>query len=131
MKISKEARRASRQLFRVCMVDGKLDEGRVRQVVTKVSGAKPRAYMAILEAFVRQVRDEVQRQCAQVESASELDSTMRSQLQQSLNHKYGRPLALEFSLKPELLGGIRVRVGSDVWDGTVKARLEALRSQLS
>jgi F-type H+-transporting ATPase subunit delta len=131
MKISKEARRASRQLFRVCMVDGQLDEDRVRQVVNKVSAAKPRGYMGILHAFVRQVRDEVQRQRAQVESASELDSTMRSQLQESLNRKYGRPLALEFSLKPELLGGIRVRVGSDVWDGTVKARLEALRSQLS
>jgi F-type H+-transporting ATPase subunit delta len=60
-----------------------------------------------------------------------LDASQHDQLQKSLNAKYGRQLALEFSLKPELLGGIRVRVGSDVWDGSVKARLENLRAQLA
>ena len=131
MKISKEARRSSRQLFRVCLVNGKLDESRVREVVSKVAEAKPRGFVAILEAFSKLVRAEVERQQALVESATDLDATLRQQLQQSLNAKYGRELSLQFSVKPELLGGIRVRVGSDVWDGSVKARLETLRSQLA
>jgi hypothetical protein len=42
MKITKEARRTSRQLFRACMVDGKLDEARVRTVVSSVANSKPR-----------------------------------------------------------------------------------------
>ena len=131
MKISKEARRSSRQLFRVCLVNGKLDESRVREVVSKVAEAKPRGFVAILEAFSKLIRAEVERQQALVESATDLDATLRQQLQQSLNAKYGRELSLQFSVKPELLGGIRVRVGSDVWDGSVKARLETLRSQLA
>jgi F-type H+-transporting ATPase subunit delta len=131
MKISKEARRTSRQLFRVCMVDGKLDEARVRLVMKQVVASKPRGYVGILDFFVHQVRGELEKQRAQVESASPLDASQHDQLQKSLNAKYGRELALEFSLKPELLGGIRVRVGSDVWDGSVKARLENLRAQLA
>jgi F-type H+-transporting ATPase subunit delta len=48
-----------------------------------------------------------------------------------LNAKYGRHLALDFKITPELLGGIRVKVGSDVWDGSIKARLEALKNALA
>ena len=131
MKISKEARRAARQLFRVCMVEGRMDESRVRQVVSQVAQNKPRGYIAILESFTRLVRGEIDKQRALVESAIELDFGTRQQLQQSLDAKYGRPLQLEFFVKPELLGGIRVRVGSDVWDGSVKARLENLQAALS
>ena len=53
MKISKEARRTSRQLFRACLVDGKLDESRVRNVVSQVASRKPRGYISILDAFAR------------------------------------------------------------------------------
>lgn len=131
MKISKEARRTSRQLFRVCLVDGKLDESRVRLVMKQVMESKPRGYVGILDAFARQIGAEIEKQRALVESATELDSKLRTQLQQSLNTKYGRELTLEFNVKPELLGGVRVRVGSDVWDGSVKARLDNLAAQLA
>ena len=131
MKISKEARRLSRQLFRVCMIDGKLDDSRVRLVVSKVSESKPRGYLGILDNIKKLVAAELQRSVAGVESATELDSSTRAELQSGLAAKYGRPLALDFKVVPELLGGIRVKVGSDVWDGSVKARLEALQNALA
>lgn len=131
MKISKEARRTSRQLFRACLVDGKLDEARVRLVVSQVSASKPRGYIAILSNLQRLITFEVERSSAHVESATELDAGTRADLQASLARKYGRPVTLSFQTNPELLGGIRVKVGSDVWDGTVKARLEALKAQLA
>lgn len=131
MKISKEARRTSRQLFRVCMVDGKLDESRVRTVVSGVAGSKPRGYIGMLDAFARLVANEVSRQRALVESASALTPATQTELQASLSKKYGRQLTLDFSVNPELLGGIRVKVGSDVWDGSVKARLEGLAASLA
>lgn len=131
MKISKEARRTSRQLVRVCMVDGKLDESRIRMVVANVIKSKPRSYLGILENFQRLIAAELDRSKALVESATELDGATRSNLQTSLNQKYGRMLALEFQVNPELLGGLRVKVGSDVWDGSVKARLEALQNALA
>lgn len=131
MKITKEARRTSRQLFRACLADGKLDESRVRTVVSQVAASKPRGYIGILDAFARLVANEEDRQRAAVESATALTPASQTELQASLSKKYGRPLSLTFSVNPELLGGIRVKVGSDVWDGSVKARLKALSESLS
>ncbi len=131
MKISKEARRTSRQLFRDCLTDGRLDETRVRAVLTQVTASKPRGYLAILTNLQRLVKSEIGRSSALVESATDLTSDMSAELQANLSRKYGRPIALTFQTKPELLGGIRIKVGSDVWDGTVKARLEALKAQLA
>lgn len=131
MKISKEARRNSRQLFRACLVDGKLDETRVRSVVSKVAAAKPRGFIAILNSFSNLVKLELDRQVALVESATPLTPDLQANLKSSLSQKYGRELTLDFQVRPELLGGIRVKVGSDVWDGSVKARLEALKASLS
>ena len=131
MKISKEARRTARQLFRLSLVNGKLDESRIRDVVQKVVTSKPRGHHAILHSLLKQVRSEVENQRAMVESASPLDAAMQANLKASLSKKYNRDLSLEFNVKPELLGGIRVKVGSDVCDGTVKARLESLKAQLA
>lgn len=131
MKITKEARRNSRLLFRACLVNGKLDESRAKEVVGKVAAAKPRGYMGILQAFLGLVKMETERQLAVVESATSLTSDMQASLKTSLSQKYGRELTLAFQVRPELLGGIRVKVGSDVWDGSVKARLESLKASLS
>ena len=131
MKISKDARRTARQLFRLCMENGRLNEERVREVVRKLIESKPRGYVAMLEAFAGQVRAEVESQRAIVESATTLDEAMQSELRAGLTKKYNREMNLEFQVVPELLGGIRVKVGSDVWDGTVKARLESLKAQLA
>lgn len=131
MKISKEARRTSRQLFRACLVNGKLDESRARSVVALITEKKPRGFIGILENFARLIRGEVERQTATVESATPLSDDMRYQLKAGLTKKYGREITLDYQVAPELLGGIRVKVGSDVWDGSVKARLEALKNQLA
>jgi F-type H+-transporting ATPase subunit delta len=100
-------------------------------VVSGVAKGKPRGYIGILDAFSRLVANEVDRQRALVESATALTPATQSELQASLSKKYNRTLSLEFSVNPDLLGGIRVKVGSDVWDGSVKARLEALKASLS
>ncbi len=112
-------------------MDGKLDESRVRLVVSKLTAARPRGVLGILHNLRNLVATELDRSVAIVESAIELDASARSQLQTGLSSKYGRPLALEFKTTPELLGGIRVKVGSDVWDGSVKARLEGLAASLA
>ena len=56
MKVSKQARRDAKELFRSCCVTGRLDEAKVRQVVQQVIAAKPRGYIAILSHFQRLVK---------------------------------------------------------------------------
>jgi F-type H+-transporting ATPase subunit delta len=126
MKISKQARRAAKELFRGSVVNGVLDENRVRQVVSKVVQAKPRGYIEILSHFQRLVKLEVERRTAKVESAVPLSPEMQADVKNKLGNIYGQGLNISFAQNPALLGGLRIKVGSDVYDGSVQARLENL-----
>jgi F-type H+-transporting ATPase subunit delta len=130
MKINKEIRRLSREMLRASFTDGQLDPGRVSSLVNSLIAKKPRNYIDVLKNYRRLLRLELEKRRARVETASELDSTTSSELVANLKKKYGGDLTTEFVVNPELLGGMRVRVGSDVWDGTVRNRLEELERQL-
>jgi F-type H+-transporting ATPase subunit delta len=127
MRVSKQSRREARELFPCCVVNGALDENRVRTAVQKVIEGKPRGYAGLLSQFHRLVKLDVARRTAKVESATALSPQHQQQLQQDLTRVYGNGLSFEFSQNPALLGGVRVRVGGDVYDGTVRARLDALQ----
>ena len=126
MKSRKEALRAAKKIFAASMVGGRLDEAVVRKVVAKLAETRPRGYQQVAEAYGRLVRLEVERNRAVVQSAVALDEAAKAGLVAELRKKYGPQIEPDFAVVPELLGGMRIRVGSDVWDGSVKNRLERL-----
>ena len=130
MKISKKAKAEARQLHHLCVVDGRLDEDRIQQVVRRVIAAKRRDGSAILAQFVRLVRIDHARHTAAVESATPLPADVQAAIESGLARRYGPGLTMAFSQRPALLGGIRVQVGCDVYDGSVRARLAALKDRL-
>jgi len=91
---------------------------------------KPRHYIDLLENYKRLIRLEVEKRHARIESATELSSDTNTRITKNLQKKYGKDVTTEFVVNPELLGGMRIRVGSDVWDGSVRNRLERLQQQL-
>ena len=126
MKISKQARRDAKTLFRAAQVDGLLDENRARQVVDQVLQTKPRGYVAILSHFQRLLKLDQDRRTAKVEIATPLTPESESNLKATLEKRYGKGLHFSFAQNPGLIGGMRVQVGSDVYDGSVRARLNEL-----
>jgi F-type H+-transporting ATPase subunit delta len=127
VKIPKQAKREAKQLFRSCLVDGLLDENRARQAVKRVIEVKPRGYVAILSQLQRLVKLDLDRRTAKVESAAPLPQDLEAKVQASLARVYGPGLNLSFAQNPALIGGMRIKVGSDVYDGSVQARLAALQ----
>jgi F-type H+-transporting ATPase subunit delta len=127
MKISKQARREARELFRATTANGVLDENRVRTAVRKVIELKPRGYVALLSHFQRLVKLEIARRTARIESAIALPPQTQAQMQLELTQRYGNGLTFIFTQNPALLGGMRVQVGGDVYDGSVESRLRALQ----
>ena len=127
MKISKQARRDAKQLFRGCRAGAVLDETKVRQTVTQVIARKPRGYVAILSHFQRLVKLDLDRRTARVESAVLLSAEQQASVQANLTNRYGPGLNISYGLNAALLGGMRIKVGSDVFDGSVQARLAALQ----
>jgi len=126
MKISKQAQRDARQLFRSCQVNGLLDEGRVRRAVSLVLAQKPRGFVAILSRLHRLVKLDVERHAAQVESAVPLAAELRAEVTGQISRIYGAGVNISFAENPALLGGLRIQVGSDLYDGSVKTRLDKL-----
>jgi F-type H+-transporting ATPase subunit delta len=130
MKSAREARKMSRQLFRHSFTDGKLDQEKVSQMVETIVSNKPRHYVDALKDYQRMIRLEVQKRHAVIESAMPLNRSMGEQIVANLKARYGDDLATEFRTNPELLGGLRIKIGDDVWDGSVRNRLTRLQEQL-
>src|SRR5438552_16213920 len=126
MKTIKQIRREARHLLRLCRTNGSLDENRVRKVVQSVLGSKRRGYLALANEFERLVRLEELQHAARVESAVTLSPDLQAKVQASLARMYGPGISTSFAETSALIGGMRIRVGSDVYDGSVKAGLVAL-----
>lgn len=130
MKLSKEARKAAKSLYLGSFTDEKLDEGKVRTVVKELADKKPRHYLEILEGYQRYIRLELAKRHAIVESATDLERETRDQLRRALKAKYGSDITTEFQTTPELIGGLRIRIGSDVWENSVQDRIARLENEL-
>jgi F-type H+-transporting ATPase subunit delta len=130
MKINKETRQLSKELLRASFTDGRLDGGRVSSLLKSLIEKKPRHYIQVLEAYKRLLRLEVEKRTATIETATELSPDAGQQVADNLKRKYGNDLTARFVVNPELLGGMRIRVGSDVWDSSVRNRLHRLQQQL-
>ena len=126
MKITRQTRRKATQLFRGCLIHGLLNEDRARRGVQEIVAGRPRGYLATLSVFCSMVKLELARRSARVESARPLPPDLQTRVSIGLASLFGPGLTMSFVDNPALIGGMRIRVGSDVYDGSVKARLSGL-----
>ena len=129
MKGNKQSRRDAKQLFKSCQVDGQLDEDRVRKTVALLIEKKPRGYFGTLQELQRLVKLDVNSHSASVVSAVELTEEQKQSVRDSLGRMKGGDVAIEFAQNPDLIGGMRVKIGDDVYDGSMKTRLARLEEK--
>jgi F-type H+-transporting ATPase subunit delta len=129
MKTKRQAQREARRLFRVCLVGGSLDEARVRGVVHRIIDAGRPGSLSVLSLFQRLVRLDRAAHGARVESVTPLPPDVRASIEADLARIYGRGIDTSYTGNPTLLGGVRITVGSDVYDGSIHGRLTALEEQ--
>lgn len=67
---------------------------------------------------------------AQVASAGPLSDRQRADLQAALSEVAGKQVRCEFNSDPSLIGGVVARIGSTVYDGSVRTQLQSLRQRL-
>ena len=120
----------ARQLFRLSFVEGKLSDERVRHLMGRMKESRPRNFIGVLEAYSRLLRLEVGKRHAVIESADELDVDSGQEVLADLKVRFGSDLTTEFRTNPDLIGGMRIQVGSHVWDGSVRNRLDRLNEKL-
>ncbi len=125
MKLTRESRREAKALFDLAMVGGRLDNDRLLRIADELIARKPRHYVQMLKFITRLARLESARHHAIVESATDLGEPIRKGISANLESRFGK-ISTSFRTNPALLGGLRVQLGSNVWDGSVRSRLESI-----
>jgi F-type H+-transporting ATPase subunit delta len=131
MMTIKQAKRDAKRLFRLCLRDGSVDPSRVRTVVEKVLESKPRGYLALLGHFQKLLSLELAKHTAEIQSAVPLTADLEASVQARLERVYGQWITARFVLNRSLIGGMRIKVGNDVYDGSVRHGLDLLEKSFS
>ena len=131
MKVSKTAKKGARALFLAVHTEGRLDQAKVRSLLAMVIERRPAGGAEILHEFHRLVRLELESHSALVESAEKLTAVEVAAIEKSLTARFGSQTTFGYSVNPNLIAGIRVKIGSDVYDASVRERLNRLQAELS
>jgi F-type H+-transporting ATPase subunit delta len=109
--------------------------GMVRQVRNLIAVLIDHGRIAALEHIVRQFEADINRRLgiaeADVTSARELSSEEKQALETQIQKLTGKKVRARYLTDGDLLGGAVVRLGSTIYDGSVRGQLEKLKEQLS
>lgn len=112
------------------LLDGKALAATQRLAVLALNGSHRTVVVALTEyqKIAAAVKDE---SVAKVRVARDLSAADRDRLQNALTAQYGRPVHLNVSVEPDLVGGMRVEIGDDVIDGSVSSKVDDARRRLA
>jgi F-type H+-transporting ATPase subunit delta len=131
MKIDRQSRQVAKKYFLACRNDdGSLNETGVREIVQLLVDQKPRNYLPILTHLYRLIELTLEENTVRVESATPLPDKGASVFS-NLEKRYGKAARTSYQENPALLGGLRVRRGNDIWDGSLLGRLNRLEQAFS
>jgi len=131
MKIDRHSRQSAKKYFLACRKpDGSVDEANVREIVQLLVDQKPRNYLPILTHLHRLIELTLDENSVRVESATPL-ADQGAGVFSSLEKRYGPASRTSYSENPALLGGLRIRRGNNIWDGSLIGRLNRLEQAFS
>jgi F-type H+-transporting ATPase subunit delta len=131
MKIDRQSRQIAKKYFLACRAaDGILNENSIREIVQLLVDQKPRNYLPILTHLYRLIELALEENSVRVESASPLADRGASVFA-ALEQRYGPASRTSYEENPALLGGLRIRRGNNIWDGSLSGRLTRLEQAFS
>lgn len=113
------------------LLGGKAKPATVRLIEIAVTRTRGASLETALENLVELAAARRSRYVAQVRVARPLDADQETRLTETLGRIYGRKVSLQVDVDPSVLGGIEVRVGDEVIDGTVQRNLSNARRGLA
>jgi len=106
--------------------DGFVSTDRVTAILRILRENPPFHYKALLKAYYHRLKVLSRDETLRVEFCGPLSKEDTRQMEEEFSKRYGRTFKTVLDEEPELLAGVRVRVGNDVWDRSVLGRLEYL-----
>ena len=85
---------------------------------------------AVVQSFEQYGQSNARPLTGEVVSAIDLDETQRTKVASDLRKRYGERLELRYSVDPSLIGGLIIRIGDQVLDNSLRARLSAVQRNM-
>jgi F-type H+-transporting ATPase subunit delta len=118
--------RSNRQELVAELLNGRGTESTIT-LAKRAVAARERTFGHTIEGYVTLAAAQKNRVVATVRVAQPLSSEQRDRLRAALTKQIGREVAIQEVIDPDILGGVRVELGDEVFEGTVADRLEAAR----
>jgi F-type H+-transporting ATPase subunit delta len=128
MRGDKKTKALAKQLFKLSLVNGAVSPEQVAGVLGYIEKVQPRHPLALLKLYHRAIVTEVAKSRAIVEHAGSVSDATLKLIESAMSRKYSRPVTATAQPNSKLLAGLRVRVGSDVYEANVSGQLAALSS---
>jgi F-type H+-transporting ATPase subunit delta len=126
MRADKKTKLLAKQLFKLSLVNGAVSPEQVTGVLGYIEKHAPRQSLALLQLYHRAISTELAKASAVVEHAGPVSDAALQSIAAAMTRKYSRPVTASAKANPKLLAGLRVRVGSDVYESTVSGQLANL-----
>jgi F-type H+-transporting ATPase subunit delta len=128
MRADKKTKALAKQLFKLSLVNGTVSAEQVAGVLAYIEKNVPRQTLAVLQLYHRAIATELAKSEAVVEHAGPIGDTALKSIEAAMTRKYSRPVTATAKPNPKLLAGLRIRIGSDVYESSVAGQLAALSS---
>jgi len=130
MRGDKKTKLLAKQLFKLSLANGQVSPEQVAGVLGYIEKTAPRNALSLLKLYQQAILTELAKSHARVEHAGPIAATTLAQIASALTKKYQRPVTATAQPNPQLLAGLRVRIGSDVYESSVAGQLTQLASSV-
>lgn len=126
MRGDKKTKLLAKQLFKLSLINGTVSPEQVAGVLGYIEKVQPRHPLALLKLYHRAIVTEVAKSRAIVEHAGSVSDATLKLIEGAMSRKYSRRVTATAQPSPKLLAGLRVRVGSDIYESSVAGQLATL-----
>ncbi|OGY23867.1 MAG: ATP synthase F1 subunit delta [Candidatus Woykebacteria bacterium RBG_13_40_7b] len=130
MNISKDELKIAKLSFKASLTGDKIDPRKVGDVTRLLLKQKPKGLLSVFKGYVKLLRNKYKYQTAFVESAINLPKSDLAQILRNLSKSFKSDLNLESKINPDLLAGIKIKIGDTVLDYSIAGQLQNLRTSL-
>ena len=130
MAADKQTKLLAKQLFKLSLVNGIVSPEQVTGVLGWVEKHAPRRSIALLKAYHHRIAIELAKSRAEVEHAGPVSDATLKLIESAMTKRYQRPVVASARPNPSLLAGLRVRVGSDIYESSVAGQLATLSASV-
>lgn len=103
---------------------------KVTAVLEALSEKPPRQHSSVLKLYAKLIKQEIARSTALIETEGDIEPDHVAELEKHYSDVYGRKIVAELAENSELVAGLRVSIGDDVYESSIASRLDQLAHRI-